>query len=163
MSTAAQSISHSPAFARWLALIMLLASLGAAEDGESGEVPLSELEERLESNPVLDEARALAGAGRESQALQLLETYLATREDDQRARRLYLELRIAQREAEMRALLAAAADEKEYVLGDPAYETAKAQSPAHISRQLDIVEHLIQEQRFTKAVDSCGRILDQQQ
>nr|MDA3960706.1 hypothetical protein [Planctomycetota bacterium] len=116
--------------------------------------------EMTDRDVVLQEAVDLAASGHRARAVALLEDLVAVSPKDAEARGILLKLRIAERKSEMRAIVSAQADEKEFVLGDPGYEEAKARTPIHIARQLDLVEFLIQEQRFSEAVELCQRILE---
>ena len=130
-------------------------------DGTQGDGPGDDLQVLPEDHRVLvAEARKLAAVGERSRALELLDNYLSVYPNDVDAKVLRLNLRIAEQQEELGATISARVDEKGFVLGDPAYEEAKARSPIRISRQLDLVEFLIQKQKFTEAVEMCQRIKD---
>jgi len=157
-------VSASIRFQFLTACLLCGACLGrvGAEDAVvvvEDEAPAVHVEDGQE-HPTVREARDLAAAGERSVAIEQLELYSELYPEDESARNLLMKLRIEERKAEMRAILSQAASEKEFVLGDPGYEEAKARSPLHIARQLDMVEYLIQEQRFSDAVEQCHRILD---
>ena len=118
-------------------------------------------DELLSTPPTIASARSYAAAGRRGDAIAVLEQMLFVDPDHKEAARLLRQYRIEESKEEIRALLAQEATDKNYVLGDPDYEIAKAASPVHITRKLQLVEYLITEQRFTEAVESCNRILDE--
>lgn len=130
----------------------------AAPDEERS-VPVA-VADRSPRAAILADARILADSGRRAEAIELLEAWLLVNEADAEARRLFLAMTIEERRAEMRGLVTQQVERKDLVLGDPSYEAAKASAPLHISRQLDLVEFLIHEQRFHEAVDASQRILD---
>ena len=127
----------------------------AAEAPNSDEAIVSD-----EEHPIVREARKLDILGETNQALEELSDYIALHPDDVVAKRLYDDIRIRQKRAELQSLAQTRASKNGYILPSAEYSKAKARSSLAVSDQLNIVEFLIDVQNYTEAVEKLEQIRD---
>lgn len=113
-------------------------------------------------HPTVIEADDLVLAGYRTQAIDLLTLYTDRNPQDADARRRLRELRIDERKDEISALLSEQADLRGSVLGDPLYEHARAAADEVIVRQLEMVEFLIDQERYEDAVSMTQQVIETQ-
>lgn len=104
-------------------------------------------------------ASALADGGKHAEAIALLTTWCADHPKDQAARAHLLDIRVAQKEADIRAVLNEQAENKELILGDPDYEAARERADSDVRKRLAVVEYLLSQNRINEAVQGCNGIL----
>jgi type II secretory pathway component GspD/PulD (secretin) len=127
-----------------LAALLVPASLAAAD---------------AELSPVVKQALAEKQAGRDQNAIDLLTAWTAAHPEDDAAQRTLMDLRVEQKEQEIRSLLAEQAMTKDLLVGDPDYEAAKARSDASVRQRLDTVEYYVGQHQYGDAALLCNVIL----
>jgi type II secretory pathway component GspD/PulD (secretin) len=104
-------------------------------------------------------AAALMAAGRNDDAVALLDEHLRTTPDDPRARQMLLAAKVAAREAEIRTLISEQVEARGMVGSAPTYLEAKARAGKAIAAQLDLAERLAGDGRLPEAVGVCNAVL----
>ncbi len=111
------------------------------------------------SEVVVGSANRLAAQGKYAEAIDLLNGWLADHPKDPVARQHLLSIKVAQKEADIRAVLSEQSSGKGLILADPDYEAARDRADADVQRRLAVVEYFLSQNRFTDAAQGCNAIL----
>ena len=145
------------------ALLVLVASaVRGAETPEITPAPAlnpAPVAETSGHDAVIRVANDLAAAGLYTEAQVALANWLKDHPKDLEARATMLSISVAQKEAEIRAVLKEQAGEQDLLLADPDYEAAYALAVEDVRRRLKVVEYLLTQNRYTDAVQGCNAIL----
>ena len=150
-------------------LLVPLSSATLAYAAESAEVPTpaatsavapARTEPADQSGPqVMAAADALAAQGKHAEAVDLLDAYVKDHRRDQQARAHLLELRVAQKETEIRSVLQEQSDSQGLIATDPEYQALAARSEEDVRKRLAVVEYFLTQNRLNEAAQGCNAIL----
>ena len=142
-------------------LLMPLSSATLAYAAEPAEVPTPALTELGDqSGPqTIAAADALAVQGKHAEAVALLDAYVKDHRHDQQARAHLMELRVAQKETEIRSVLQEQSDSQDLIATDPEYQALAARSEEDVRKRLAVVEYFLTQNRLNEAAQGCNAIL----
>jgi type II secretory pathway component GspD/PulD (secretin) len=142
-------------------LLALLGCLGVVTGAEPVPTPsgAATTEAGTSTEVVVGSAERLAGQGKYAEAINLLNGWLAENPKDQVARQHLLGIKVAQKEADIRAVLNEQSSGTGLILADPDYEAARARADTDVQRRLAVVEYFLSQNRFTDAAQGCNAIL----
>ena len=149
-----------------LLLAVLLApdaALTAAETADvvtpapAASVPAASPE--LSREQTLSVADDLNAQGKSNEAIALLEAFVKDHPHDQIARAHLLDLRVAQKEGEIRAVLQEKSNNQDLIVSDPEYQALAARANDDIRKRLAVVEYFLGQNRLTEAAQGCNTIL----
>ena len=146
-------------------LLVPLSSATLAYAAEYAEVPTPAAKGALtepadqSSSQVMAAADALAAQGKHAEAVDLLDAYVKDHRHDQQARAHLLELRVAQKETEIRSVLQEQSDSQDLIATDPEYQALAARSEEDVRKRLAVVEYFLTQNRLNEAAQGCNAIL----
>jgi type II secretory pathway component GspD/PulD (secretin) len=150
-----------------VAASLLLTALCAPNSGlnaaESVE-PVTPTSQRVEADEasreqILATADDLQAHGKTTEALALLADFVKNHPRDQVAKAHLLDLRVKQKENEIRATLQEQSDNQDLILSDPEYQTLAARAHEDIRKRLAVVEYFLGQNRLNEAAQGCNTIL----